>query len=442
MKEQNSNNTTDINMQNHWMPFSANRDFKQKPRLMTKAKGVYYWNQQGDKILDGSAGLFTTPLGHCRPEIRDAVSEQLATLDYTPHFNTGHPLSFRLAEELSQILPEGMNKLFFANSGSEAVETVIKGVYAYWRARGEGQKTMFVARQRSYHGVNMGGLALTGIVNNRRFFNPISPLTAHMRHTLLEENRFTRGLPEKGAYLAEDLQQHIDTYGAENIAACIVEPVSGGIGCIVPPQGYLKRLREICDKHDILLIFDEVLTGFGRLGNWFGAMEFGVKPDMISMAKAITNGAVPMAAVAFNENIYKTVINATHEKIIDFFHGYTFSAHPVACAASLATLKIMKDEDILSKVQKLAPRLEDLLFQLQDIPVVKDIRNYGMLAGIELEPEEMPSVRGSKVYQNLFWSGLHVKATGDTLIIAPPFVMEESDMQLLYDLLNKELRKY
>ena len=409
---------------------------------MMRAEGIYYWNQKGDKILDASSGLFTTPLGHCRPEIREAVTKQLSTLDYTPHFNTGHPLSFKVANEIAEVLPEEFNKLFFANSGSEAVETVVKIVYAYWRARGQGQKTMFIARQRAYHGVNMGGISLSGIVNNRRAFNPGTPMTAHMRHTLLEENRFTRGLPDHGAHLAEDLQNYIDTYGAENVAACIVEPVSGGIGCIVPPKGYLQRLREICDKNDILLVFDEVLTGFGRLGDWFGASAFNVKPDIISMAKAITNGTVPMGAVAVKESIYDAVVNASDERMIELFHGYTFSAHPVACAASYATLRIMKEEKILARTKKLAKVLEDALFQLEDVPVVRDIRNYGMLAGIELAPKEAPSLRGSEVYQNLFWSGMHVKATGDTLIIAPPFVMEEKDFELLYTLLYNELKKH
>ena len=301
---------------------------------------------------------------------------------------------------------------------------------------------MFIARQKSYHGVNIGGISLSGIVNNRRAFNPGTPMTAHMRHTLLEENRFTRGLPAKGKYLAEDLQNYIDTYGAENIAACIVEPMSGGIGCIVPPEGYLQRLRELCDKNDILLVFDEVLTGFGRLGDWFGASEFGITPDIISMAKAITNGAVPMGAVAVKEGIYDAVVNAPDERMIELFHGYTFSAHPIACAASYATLRIMKEENITARAKKLAKVLEDTLFQLEDLPIVRDIRNYGMLAGIELAPKDKPSFRGSEVYQNLFWSGMHVKATGDTLIIAPPFVMEEKDFELLYTLLYNELKKY
>ena len=424
------------------MPFSANRDFKARPRIITRAEGIYLWNEQGEKILDGSSGLFTTPLGHCRPEIGVAVSKQLSTLDYVPHFNTGHPLSFELAAKMAEVLPQGINRLFFTNDGSEAIDTTIKMAYAYWRARGLGQKSILVSREKAYHGMNMGGVALSGIINNRRSFSPFVAPVVHLRHTLLEENRFTRGIPEKGAELAEDLQRFIDIHGAENIAACFVEPVAGGAGCIVPPKGYLERLREICSQNDILLVFDEVICCYGRTGNWFAADTFDVKPDIITMAKAVTNGAVPLGAVAVATDIYDTIVNAADEKTIELFHGYTYSAHPVACAAALATLDIMRKEDIIKRIKKLSHYLEDALFQLQDIPIVQDIRNCGMLAAIDLVPSEKPSLRGTEVYQNLFWSGFHVKGTGDNLIIAPPFIMEEKDIDEMCDLLRAELKKH
>lgn len=429
-------------LENHWMPFSANRDFKENPRLVTRAEGIYYWNQKGEKILDGSSGLFTTPLGHCRPEIKEAVAKQLSQLDYVPHFNTGHPLSFELANELNKVLPQGINRLFFTNDGSEAVDTTIKIIDAYWCARGQGRKNLFVSREKAYHGMNMGGVALSGIANNRRSFSSSGIPVVHLRHTLLEENRFTKGEPQHGVELAEDLQRIIDLHGSENIAACFVEPVAGGIGCIVPPKGYLRRLREICTQNDILLVFDEVITCFGRTGDWFAAHRFDIKPDIITMAKALTNGAIPMGAVATTEHIYETIVNAADQKVIELFHGYTYSAHPVSCAAALTTMEIIHKEGIMKRIQQLSGYLENALFQLQDLPVVRDIRNCGMLAAIDLVPREKPFVRGSNVYQNLFWAGMHVKGTGDNLIIAPPFVMEERDIDQMVEILRTELRKH
>ena len=431
-----------INMDKHWMPFSDNRDFKSKPRIMERAEGIYYTNQNGDKILDGASGLFTTPLGHCRPEITDAITQQLQKLDFTPHFNTAHEVSFQATEKLTQILPDKFNRIFFTNSGSETVDTTIKMIYAYWRAKGQGQKSILVSRERAYHGVNMGGVALSGIANNRRFFNSLTPLVSHMRHTCLAENRFTRGIPQKGIELAEDLQRAIDLYGAENIAACFVEPIAGGIGCLLPPKGYLDRLREICSKNNILLVFDEVICGFARTGEWFASQTFNVEPDFITMAKAISNGTIPLGAVATKQEIYDTIINNADDMMIEFFHGYTYSAHPVACAACVATMDIMINEEMDKRAKKLAKVLEDALFQLQGIPIVQDIRNCGMLAAIELVPKDKPSLRGTELYQNLFWAGLHVKGTGDNLIIAPPFVMEEDDIHKMYEILRDELKKH
>ena len=431
---------TDINLDKHWMPFSANRDFKANPRLVTKAEGIYYWNQKGEKIIDGSSGLFTTPLGHCRPDMRQAIYKQLGKLDYVPHFNTGHPLSFQLADELAKV--SGFSKFFFTTDGGSAVDTSIKIINAYWKSRGQGRKSIFVSREKAYHGMNMGGVALSGIINNRRSFSTSAVPVLHLRHTLLEENKFSRGIPQHGAERAEDLQRFIDLHGSENIAACLVEPIAGGVGCIVPPAAYLKRLREICTENDILLVFDEVITCFGRTGNWFASHTFDVKPDMILMAKALTNGIIPMGAIASSEHIYDSIIKNADEKMIDFFHGYTYSAHPIACTAALATINIMHQEGIIERSKKLSRHFENALFKLQGLPIVTDIRNCGMLAAVELLPREKPSLRGTEVYQNLFWSGLHVKGTGDNLIIAPPFVMEEKDIDRMVEILYHELSKY
>lgn len=431
-----------LNLDKHWMPFSANRDFKGHPRMIVKAEGIYYWNQEGQKILDGSAGLFTSPLGHCRPEIAEAVAKQLSTLDYIPHFNTGHPLSFELADKLAEVLPQDINRIFFTTDGSSAIDTVIKIIYAYWRARKQGQKTILVSREKTYHGMNIGGTALSGISNNRRQLPYFALPVVHMRHTWLKENWFSRGMPDNGAELAEDLQKFIDFHGSENIAACFIEPIAGSIGCIVPPKGYLERIREICTKNDILLVFDEVICGYGRSGDWFAAKAFNVKPDIITMAKALTNGAIPMGMAAVKTDIYDAIVNNADEKMIELFHGYTYSAHPVSCAAALATLDIFHRDKIIARIGKLSRHLEDALFQLQDIPVVKDIRNCGLFAGIELEPKGKPSLRGTEAYQNLFWSGLHLKATGDALIIAPAFIMEPKDIDRICELIRAELKKH
>ncbi|MBE8182787.1 MAG: aminotransferase class III-fold pyridoxal phosphate-dependent enzyme [Candidatus Portiera sp.] len=432
----------DKNFTNLWMPFTANRDFKSNPRVITKAEGVYYTNSKGDKLLDGSSGLFNTPLGHCRQEIADAMYKQLQELDYSPHFNTGHPLSAIATERIAKLLPDDINRIYFTNSGSETVDTTIKMIYTYWRARGQGQKTVLVSRERAYHGVNLGGVALAGIVNNKRFFNVSYPQVYHMRHTCLDENKFTRGLPEKGAELADDLLRAIAIHGAENIAACFIEPIAGGIGCLVPPKGYLKRLRKICTEHDILLVMDEVITGFARTGEWFASQSFDVEADIITMAKAITNGAIPMGAVATKQEIYDTVINSSDDNMIDFFHGYTTSCHPVACAACIATIDLMLEEKVDERVKNMSQYFEDAIFKLQDLPVVKDIRNYGMLATVELLPKDnKPSLRGTEAYQKLFWAGLHFKATGDNLIIAPAYVMEKEDIDRIIELLRQELSK-
>ena len=426
-------------LEHQWLPFTANRDFKADPRLLVRGEGVYYWNHRGEKLIDASSGLFCVAAGHGRREIADAVHAQLLECDYSPHFQVASPLSFELASRLARITPEGLNKIFFANSGSEAVETAIKVAQAYHLARGEGQRSRFVSRERAYHGVNIGGVSLSGMIKNRHAFPAVMPGVFHMRHTWLEENRFTKGQPETGAELAEDLQRAVATLGGDNIAACFVEPIAGSTGVLVPPKGYLERLRQICDQHGILLVFDEVICGFGRTGKAFGADSFGVRPDMMTLAKALTNGAQPMGAVAIDEKIYDTVVNAAPEKSVELFHGYTYSGHPAACAAGIATQDIYQREGLFERAAELSPYFQEAVFDLRDIPVVSDIRGYGLLAGIELAPDGVPGVRGYDVTKRLFAAGMHIKFTGDSGIVSPPLVAERAHIDEICDILRKVL---
>ncbi|HIM78195.1 MAG TPA: aspartate aminotransferase family protein [Rhodospirillales bacterium] len=426
-------------LENHWMPFTANRDFKADPRLMVKGEGIYYWDHKGGKIIDGSSGLFCSAAGHCRPEIADAVSAQLRENDFTPPFQSGHPGSFELAAKVSSLMPDGINHVFFANSGSESIDTALKIAMAYHRARGEGQRTRFVSRERAYHGVNIGGTSLGGMVKNRETFSGLMPSIVHMRHTWLEKNRFAKGQPEHGAELAEDLQRAVETYGGSTIAACFIEPIAGSTGVLVPPKGYLERLREICDTHGILLVFDEVICGFGRTGKAFAAQSFGVTPDIITMAKALTNGALPMGAVAVDDEIYDTVVNAAPENAIELFHGYTFSGHPTACAAGLAALEIYEKENLFERAAELSPYFLDQVYSLQDLNAVTDIRGYGLIAGFDVATGDAPGQRGTQLQKDLFWSGLHVKFTGDTGIIAPPFVAEKEHIDQIVGILREKL---
>ncbi|MBL4690046.1 MAG: aspartate aminotransferase family protein [Rhodospirillales bacterium] len=421
------------------MPFTANRDFKNDPRLIVRGEGVYYWDHKGGKILDGSSGLFCSAAGHCRPEIAEAVYKQLQENDFAPPFQMGHPGAFELAGKVSRLTPDGMDHVFFANSGSEAVDTALKIAMAYHRANGEGQRTRFVSRERAYHGVNIGGTSLGGMVKNRETFSGVMPGVVHMRHTWLEENRFAKGQPEHGAYLAEDLQRAAENYGGSTIAACFIEPIAGSTGVLVPPVGYLERLREICDAHGILLVFDEVICGFGRTGKAFAAQSFGVTPDIITMAKALTNGAVPMGAVAVRDEIYQTVVDASPENAIEMFHGYTYSGHPVACAAGLATLEIFEQENLFERAAELTPYFLDQVFSLQELDIVTDIRGYGLIAGFDIAPGAAPGARGTRLQKDLFWSGLHVKFTGDTGIIAPPLIAEKEHIDQIVGLLREKL---
>ena len=426
---------------NHWMPFTANRAFRATPRVIARAEGIHYWNDAGERLLDGLSGLFCTPAGHARREIADAVARQLTELDYAPPFQFGTPGAFRLAAELATITPPGLDRIFFTGSGSEAVETAVKIAIQYHRRRGEGQRLRVVGREKAYHGVNFAGWSLGGMVRNRDQFGLGMPGALHMRHTHLPQNRFRMGEVEHGAELAEDLQRFVDLHGADTIAACIVEPVAGSVGVLVPPVGYLARLREICDRHGILLIFDEVITGFGRTGGAFAAQTFGVTPDIMTMAKAITNGAVPMACVAVSRAVHDAIVERAPQGAIEFFHGYTWSAHPAACAAALASLRLYREEDLFARARALSPYFLDAVASLRDVPVVQDTRGIGLLAGIDLAPGTSPGARGMAVLDGLFRAGAVVRVTMDTVILAPPFVYERADVDRLIGLLRDVLAR-
>ena len=428
-------------MSHHWLPFTNNRMFHEEPQMFAKAEGVRYWTPEGQEILDGASGLFCCAAGHGRTEIADAVYDQLRTLDYSPHFQRAAPVSFEFANRLAAILPDGLDRVFFAGSGSEAVDTALKMCLAYHRANGQGQRTRFVSRNWGYHGVNLGGTSLAGMVNNRRDFSGVTCDVVHMRHTWTEEQRFTRGQPETGAEIADDLEEICKTYGGETIAAVFVEPIAGSVGTIVPPKGYLNRLRAICDKYGILLVLDEVITGFGRTGSAFASQEFDVRPDIITMAKALTNGAIPMSAVATSTAFQDVIFAAAQGDRPEFFHGYTYSAHPVACAAGIAALDIYEGEGLFDRAKTLSGPFLDAVFGLRNLPQVVDLRGYGMLAGIQLKPGAAPGAKGSWVQRELFKEGLHLKATGDALIFAPALVATEDDIAAMCDILQKVLGK-
>ena len=423
-------------LSHHWLPFTANRAFAADPRLLVSAEGVHYVDAGGRRLLDGGSGLFCVPAGHGRPEIASAVSDQLRHLDFAPPFQFAHPDGFALAGELAGILPPGLDRVFFVNSGSEAVETALKGALAYHRARGDAGRTRFVGRERAYHGVNFGGLSVSGIVRNREAFGTGLPGVSHMRATWSPDQVFGWGQPSTGADLADDLQRAVDLYGGSNIAAVIVEPISGSTGVLVPPEGYLERLAEIAAANGILLIFDEVITGFGRTGHAFASQSFGVTPDIITMAKALTNGTIPMGAVAFRRGVHDAVIEAAAPGGIEFFHGYTWSAHPSACAAALASLKIYRDEGLFERSAKLAPTFQQAVLDLKGAGPITDIRGFGLLAGIDLETDGAPGRRGFAVLKELFKAGLVARVTNDTVILAPPFVATETDVREIVDIVR------
>jgi beta-alanine--pyruvate transaminase len=431
--------TKRISLDEYWMPFTPNREFKAAPMLIVRGEGMYYWNDRGEKLIDAASGMFCCAAGHGRKEIAEAVYKQLQDLDFIAPFLRGHPKAFELGARVAQLTPGDLNRIFFTNSGSESVDTAMKVALAYHQARGQGGRTMFISRERAYHGVNFGGVSLSGMVNNRRKFGPTLPGIAHMRHTHIKDNYFTPGEGAHGAELAEDLVRFVNLYGAENIAACFIEPIAGSTGCLVPPKGYLKRIREICDAHGILLVFDEVITGLGRTGYNFAAQAFGVTPDLITMAKALTNGAQPMGAVAISERIHDTIMGAAANGAIEFFHGYTYSGHPAACAAGLAALDIYRDEGLFERGRALAPYFQDAMFSLRDAPHVTDIRGYGMFAAIEVESDGVPGRRGHTYQKKLFDNGLHLKSTGDSAIVAPPLIAEKRHIDEIHDKLKKTL---
>ena len=430
-------------LEEHWMPFTSNRDYKESPRLMVKAEGVYYTDHHGNQLIDASSGLFCSPAGHSRPEIRDAVAKQLEQLDYVQPFQQGFGGSFELARKISQHTPEDLNRIFFTICGSSAVDTAIKIAIAYFKAKGEGHRSHIVGRERAYHGMNIGGISVGGMVANRKTFsNILMPNVHHLRHTLLPENLFVRGQPETGADLANDLERIAMNIGPENVAACIVEPVAGSTGTLVPPKGYLNRLREICDKHGILLIFDEVITGWGRMGAPFASQAFDVTPDIMTMAKAITNGVVPLGAVASKEKIYDTIVEASPKGTVEFFHGYTYSAIPVSMAAGLAMQDIIEKDNLFQCSKDMSPYFLDGLFSLKDLDIITDIRGYGMMGGIDLRLDERPGKAGYTCFKKLFEAGLSLKATGDCLILAPPFICKKSHIDEIIEKLRTGISNY
>jgi beta-alanine--pyruvate transaminase len=425
-----------------WMPFTANRQFKKSPRMLVRAEGMHYWDDKGRPILDGIAGLWCVNAGHARPRIVEAIRRQAGELDYAPPFQMGHPQAFELARRLAAIAPAGIDKVFFTNSGSEAVETALKIAIAYHRVRGEGTRTRLIGRERGYHGVNFGGISVGGIVTNRKMFGTLLAGVDHLRHTHdPARNAFAVGQPEHGAELADDLERLVALHDASTIAAVIVEPVAGSTGVVLPPRGYLQRLREICDRHGILLIFDEVITGFGRTGAPFAAQTFGVTPDLMTCAKGITNGCVPMGAVLCRPQIHDAFMNGP-EHLIEFFHGYTYSAHPLACAAGLATLDTYAEEGLLTRARELEDDFAAALHSLRGEPHVVDIRNIGLVGGVELAPRAgEPGRRAFEVFLDGYEQGVLLRTTGDIVALSPPLVIERGQIDRLVETLRAALRR-
>ncbi|MFJ1518649.1 aspartate aminotransferase family protein [Acinetobacter sp. ABJ_C1_1] len=436
-----TNNNMHINYQAHWMPFSANRNFAKDPRMIVGAKGSYLIDDSGREIYDSLSGLWTCGAGHTLPEIQQVVSAQLGQLDYSPAFQFGHPLSFKLADKIVQHMPEKLQHVFFTNSGSESADTSIKMARAYWRIKGKPSKTKLIGRARGYHGVNVAGTSLGGIGGNRKMFGQLMDVD-HLPHTLQPNLTFTKGCAETGGVeLANEMLKLIELHDASNIAAVIVEPISGSAGCIVPPTGYLQRLREICDQHDILLIFDEVITGFGRLGTWTGAEYFGVTPDILNFAKQVTNGAIPLGGVVASHEIYSAFMQQElPEHAIEFTHGYTYSAHPVACAAALAALEVLEKKNLLAQSAALAPSFEKMLHGLKGAPHILDIRNCGLIGALQLAPRDGDAtIRGFELGMKLWKEGFYVRFGGDTLQFGPMFNSTEADIDRLMNAVGDAL---
>lgn len=423
-------------MDAYWMPFTANRQFKAHPRLIVGADGMYFKTSDGRDLLDGIAGLWCCNAGHNRPRIVEAIQKQAAELDYAPSFQMGHPKQFELANRLAGMMPGNLNRIFFTNSGSESVETALKMAIAYHRVRGEGQRTRLIGREKGYHGVNFGGMSVGGMSANRKMFGNLVAGVDHMRHTHgIAENRFSKGQPEHGAALADDLERLCELHDPSTIAAVIVEPLAGSAGVLLPPKGYLGRLRKICDKHGILLIFDEVITGFGRLGTPFAVNKFEVEPDLVTTAKGLTNGVIPMGAVFAQDKIYQAFMGGP-ENMVEFFHGYTFSGNPMACAAALGTLDTYDEDGLLTRATELSDYWQEGVHSLKGLPHVIDLRNMGFIAGIELEPfPGKPTKRAFEAFLKAYDAGLLIRTTGDTIALSPPLIIEKSQIDFIFDTL-------
>jgi beta-alanine--pyruvate transaminase len=429
------------NLDAFWMPFTANRAYKAQPRLLARAEGVFYYTDDNQEILDGTAGLWCCNAGHGRREITEAIQRQAAVMDFAPTFQMGHPIAFQAAARLAENLPEGLERVFWTNSGSESADTALKIALAYHRARGDAARVRLIGRERGYHGVGFGGMSVGGIVANRKQFGAMLPYVDHLPHTHApDHNAFSRGQPAWGAHLADALENLVALHGAETVAAVIVEPVAGSTGVLVPPQGYLERLRAICDRHGILLVFDEVITGFGRLGANFGAERLGVTPDIMTMAKGLTNAAVPMGAVAVRDSIYHAVVDGAPAGI-ELFHGYTYSGHPLACAAAIAAMDLHRAEDLPGRAAALEPYFQDAVHSLRAAPGVVDVRGIGLVAGIELEPTPgKPTDRAQRVFRRCFDTGLLTRTTGDIAVLSPPLVFERAHVDRAVETMAEAIR--
>jgi len=431
------------NLDAFFMPFTANRQFKSAPRMLVRAENMHFWDNSGRRVLDGTAGLWCVNAGHARKPIVEAVQRQVEKLDFAPTFQMGHPVAFEAAAKIAAMLPQPLDHVFFTNSGSEAVDTALKIAIAYHRVRGDASRTRFIGRERGYHGVGFGGISVGGISPNRKFFGSLLPGVDHLPHTHLpEKNAFTRGEPQHGAHLAEELERIVALHDASTIAAVIVEPVAGSTGVLIPPKGYLQRLREICTKHGILLVFDEVITGFGRLGASFATEYFGVMPDLITFAKGVTNATIPMGGVVVKKEIYDAFMATAPENTIEFFHGYTYSGHPVASAAAIATIDLYQAEGLFERAKGMAPYLEDAAHSLKGLPNVIDIRNIGMVAAIELAPMAgKPGKRGFDAFREIYDKGVLTRVTGDILAISPPLIAEKAHVDEIFGTVGEVLKK-
>ena len=426
-----------LNLDNYWLPFTPNKKFKANPRLLTSAKGMFYKSDDGREVLDGIAGLWCTNAGHCHPKIVAAVQNQAAELDYATAFNMSHPKAFELAEKVSSLTPKGLDRIFYGNSGSEAVETAMKVALAYHASKGDGQKTKFVGREKGYHGVNFGGVSVGGLTPNRKSFGPLLPGIDHMPHTWdTEHMAFSKGQPEWGLHLADELEKILILQDPSTVAAVIIEPVTGSGGVIVPPVGYLERIREICTKHNVLLIFDEVITGFGRLGSCFAANRFDVRPDMITMAKGLTSAMIPMSAVAFDNSIYDQLMEGP-EAMIELFHGYTYSGHPVACAAGIAALDVYEEEGLFDRAKEMEPHFQEAIHSLKGLNQVIDIRNIGLMGAIHFGSDGLPATEfAAKVFQHCYDNNVLVRYSGEFLVLSPSLIVEKEHLDTIADALK------